>query len=126
VLGGFLLVISAGLVQEITIGKWKKDRALGVFGIGMGLVGLTMLVHGLMVPIQDLFLPRHIAEGDVTLLESRGRRPRNNIVRIGNTQVQASTGLHRTLRLGQHVRAEVSSGSDFIRRLERNPAPRPN
>jgi hypothetical protein len=125
VLGGFLLVISAGLVQEITIGKWKEGRTLGLFAIGMGLLSITMLVYGIVVPIQDLFLPAYIVEGDVTLLETRGRRPQNNIVHIGSTRVQAGTRLYHTLRLGQHVRAEVSSGSDFIRQLERNPVPPP-
>ncbi len=123
VLGGFLLAISGGLVQEITIGKWKADRVLGASAVGMGLIGLAMLIYGVVVPIQDLLLPRYIIEGDVTLLETRGRRPRTNIVQIGNTRVQASTHLYSLLRRGQHVRAEVSSGSDFIRRLERNPVP---
>jgi hypothetical protein len=125
VLGGILLAISAGLVQEITIGKWKKDRALGLFAVVMGLFGVAMLIYGIVVPIQDLFLPRQIVEGDVTLLETRGRRPRSNIVHIGNTRVQASAQLHSELRLGEHVRAEVSGGSDFIRRLERNPVSSP-
>jgi hypothetical protein len=125
VLGGGLLTIAAGLLQEITIARWKKDRVLGLFSIGMGLFGLTMLVHGIVVPIQDLFLPRHIVEGDVTSLETRGRRPLSNIVHIGETQVQASTPLYRSLRLGQHVRAQVTSGSDFIRQLEHNPLPSP-
>jgi hypothetical protein len=127
ILGSCLLVIAAGVVQEITIGQWKKDRVLGLFAIGMGLVGLAMVIRGVVVPMQDLFLPRAIVEGDITLLEARARRAGNRpgyyIVHIGNTRVHASTPLYDTLRLGQHVRAEVSGGSDFIRRLERNPAP---
>ena len=126
VLGGFLIVISAGLVQEITRARWRQDRVLGVFAIGMGLVGLAMLVHGVVVPLADLVLPENIVEGDVTLLETHGRRPVTNVVRIGNTQVQASTPLYRTLRRGDHVRADVSRGSGFIRRLERTPGPSSN
>ena len=123
VLGGGLLAIAAGLVQEITIGRWRTNRTLGLFAVGLGLVGLAMLITGVVVPVRDLVLPWHVVEGDVTLLESRGRRPVSNIVHIGNTQVQASTRLYGTLRRGQRVRADASSGSDFIRRLERNPVP---
>jgi hypothetical protein len=91
----------------------------------MGLVGLAMLVHGVTVPLQDLLLPRDTVEGDVTLLETHGRRPVTSVVQIGDTQVQASTSVYRTLRLGEHVRADVSRGSKFIRRLERNPSSSP-
>jgi len=122
VLGALLVVISTGLVQEITRGKWKQDRVLGLFAIGMGFVGLAMLVQGVMVPLQDLLLPRDTVEGDVTLLETHGRRPVTSVVHIGDTQVQASTSIYRTLRLGERVRADVSRGSTFIRRLERVPS----
>src|ERR1043165_2738413 len=121
--GAMLLIMGVALVQEITIGRWKTDRALGLFAIGMGLVGLVAIVWGIAIPVKDLVLPFSTVEGTITLLETQGRRPVNNIVRIGNFEVQASTGLFGTLHLGQHVRADISGGSDFIRRLERNLAP---
>ena len=45
-------------------------------------------------------------------------------MQIGESRLQASTPLYRTLRVGQQVRLHVTAGSDFIRRIERNPRPK--
>jgi hypothetical protein len=62
-------------------------------------------------------------QGDRKGQRARARRFLSNVVHIGETPVQASPPLYRGVRLGHHVPAKVSSGSDFIRQLERNPTP---
>ena len=125
---GVFFALFVGVIQQITIGGWqKKDRILGAFAIATALFLLWGIVSPVVVVFSDLALPWHAVEGEITLLATPGRTFGRvswkvlgpNVVRIGDTQVQASTGLYATLRLGQHVRAEVSRGSNFIRRIER-------
>lgn len=125
IVGGVTFMMFAGVAQQVASNGWpKQDRILGLFAIAMGLVFLGVFVAGTAVLVRDLAWPWYTVEGEVTSLHNTVGRVSwkyvgPNFVRIGDTQVQASTRLYRTLRVGQHVRAQVSRGSDFIRRLER-------
>ena len=121
-------IMFVGVAREVALGGWKKqDRVLGLFAIAIALFLFWGVGSSIVVLAQDLAWPWRTVEGDVTLLASPGRVSGRtswkylgpNVVRIGETQVLASTSLYRRLRLGQHVRAQVSRGSDFIRRIER-------
>ena len=111
--GSILLAVYKGLGEFGSMAAWKRH--------GVGLFGIAMLVYGILAPIEDFFLPRRIVEGDVTLLDVFYHKGSNEYaVRIGDTMVQATTRLFYTLRLGEHVRAEVGRCSKFIYRLDRN------
>lgn len=122
------LILFAGMVLETAKDGWKKeDRFSSLFVTGAVLLSFWGIVSAIVLLIKDLALPWYVVDGEVTSLESTWRPWGDipwkalgpNFIRIGDTQVQASTPLYRTLRVGQHVRVEVSRGSDFIRRIER-------
>ena len=114
--GSILLAVYRGPGEVGSMALWKR--------LGSALFVVAMLVYGILVPIQDFFLPRRIVDGNVTLLNVYHHiGPNEYAVRIGDTMVETTTRLFYTLRLGEHVRAEVGRGSNYIYRLDRNSTP---
>jgi len=122
--GIFFLLFTAMTLQIASEGWPKGNRILALFVIAVSLASLWAFVAGIVGLVRDMVWPWYTVEGEVTYLHRTAglvswKFVGPNIVRIGDRQLIASERVYKTLRVGQRVRAQVSSGSDFIRQLER-------
>ena len=90
--------------------RWQ--RTIGaIFGLGMG---LGVIYWGASTMIGDYALDREQLDGVITRAGTykAKHRPRDYWVEIDGRRVYVLEQIHRTLRAGQRVRAEIGKGSN--------------
>ena len=107
---------------QVYLSRWTVASRPGVM-ILCALSGPALLFFGSNVLIQDYVLSRLMIEGTVSRLnvETYTRIAPEYQVTIGTKRLWATPPVFDTLEVGDHVRAEVGKGSQYIFRIERIP-----
>jgi hypothetical protein len=100
--------------------KWTVASRMGSM-ILFGLLGPALLFFGSNVLIQDYALSRLVIEGTVSRLnvETWSKKAAEYQVTIETRRFWATPQTFEALNVGDHVRAEIGRGSQYIFRIER-------
>jgi hypothetical protein len=103
---------------RVYVSQWTVASRPGVL-IVCALLGPFSLFFGSNVLIQDYVLSRLVIEGTVSRLSVETSSTLEHQVTIETRRFWATPSIFGTLRVGDHVRAEVGKGSQYIFRIER-------
>jgi hypothetical protein len=99
--------------------KWTVASRPGALTL-FGLIGPALLFYGANALIQDYALTRLVVEGTVGGLDvvSWSRRAPEYQVTIGIKTFWTTPRTFKALKVGDHIRAEVGRGSQYIFKIE--------